>query len=254
MHIFLMNILYMMYGIFFASKKFNPRVNQEMHSFSMTSEFGINPNGSVGLPIVVKMAVIVAAVSISMLASGEEAALKSTSEKPIEVTRKKIELRALPRPAIANIDQCKQILNGLTDQSDQVERVRKTLKKNLHFRPLGDGHMILRPGWYADYSDIVAAHSSMTDDDIPVLVSLIGHGKLTGGTRSIGFGALGMFGEKALPCIDAGMAIYPEHASDLFAVKGNVDVSRQYPDPSREAANSKPDQQHLETQKGGKQR
>ncbi len=220
----------------------------------MINKFRMNSDGSGGLAIAIKMAAIVAVVSISMLARGEEIVLESTTEKQIGVTRKKIELRALPRPATGSIGQCEQILNGVTDQSDQVKRVRKTLKKNLHFRPLGDGHMILSPGWYADYNDIVTAYSSMSEDDIPTLVSLIGRGKLKGGIRSIGFGVLGMFGKKALPCIDAGMAIYPEQASDLFAVKGNIEVNYQYPDPSSRGSDPKPDQQNLETTKGGRQR
>lgn len=225
-----------------------------MRKFSMPNKFQINPDGRGGLPSVIKLGVIVAVASISMLARGEEAALKSSSEKLMDVTGKKIELRAVARPATGSVEQCAQILKGVTDQSDQVKRLRTTLKKNLHFRPLGDGHLILTPGWYADYSDMVAAHSALSDDDIPMLVGLIGRGKLKGGMRSIGFGVLGMFGEKALPCIDAGMAIYPEQASDLFAVKGNIEVNRQYPDPGRSASNPKADQPHLETPKGAKQR
>lgn len=239
---------------FRASGKFSPRLNQAMSIFSMPNKFRIDPNGSDGLTTVIKLVVMVAVASVPMLAGAEETVLKSTSEKPMDVTRKKIELRALPRPATVSIEQCEQILSGVTDLSDQVKRVSKTLKKNLHFRPLGDGHLIFRPGWYAGYNDIVAAHSSLNEDDIPVLVSLVGRGKLAGGMRSIGFGVLGMFGAKAVPCIDAGMAIYPEHASDLFAIRGNIEVNHQYPDPSRSASNPKPDQPHLETPKGGKQR
>jgi len=179
--------------------------------------------------------------------------LKSINEKPIDATGKMIQLQVMTSPATSSVEQCEQMLNGMTDQSDQVKRVRKIIKKNLHFRPLGDGHMILRPGWYADYSDMVAAHSSLSDDDIPRLVGLIGRGQLKDGMRSIGFGVLGIFGEKALPCIDAGIAIYPEQASDLFAVKGNIEVNRQYPDPGSSASNPKPDQPHSETPKGSKQ-
>jgi hypothetical protein len=224
-----------------------------MRKFSVLKNFRVNANGSGGLVIGIKMAFAIAVASIPMLARSEGVALKDGSEKLIDVTRNKIELQALLRPAIGSIEQCQQILNGATDQSDQVKRVRETLKKYLHFRALGDGHMILRPGWYADYSDIVSAHSSMSEDDIPVLVSLIGRGKLKDGMRSIGFGALGMFGEKALPCIDAGMAIYPKYASDLYAVKGNIEVNHRYLDPSRRGSSQKNDRQYLETQKGGKQ-
>lgn len=212
----------------------------------MLNKFQISPDGNGGLRTFIKMAAIVAVATISMHARGGDTALQSAGEKPNDGARNKIELRALPRPATGSIEQCGQILSGVTDKSDQVKRVRKILKKNLHFRPLGDGHMILIPGWYAGYSDMVAAHSSMSEEDIPILVSLIGRGKLKDGMRSIGFGALGMFGEKALACIEAGMAMYPEQASDLFAVKGNIEVNHQYPDSNRRASNPKPDRQHLE--------
>lgn len=220
----------------------------------MLNKFQINPDGNGGLRTFIKMAAIVAVATISMHARGADTALQSAGEKPNDVTRNKIELRALHRPATSSIEQCGQILRGVSDQSEQVKRVRKTLKKNLHFRPLGDGHMILRPGWYADYSDIVAAYSSMSEDDIPILVSLIGRGKLKDGMRSVGFGALGMFGEKALPCIEAGMAMYQgQSASDLFPIKAGIKAKILYPDPQATVPSPKLDQQHPETLKGGKQ-
>lgn len=114
-------------------------------------------------------------------------------------------------------------LSGVSDPSDDVSRALKTLQDHLHWRLLGDGHLILRLGWYAGHSDMVAARASLTDDDIPVLVSLVGRGMLEDGMRSIGFGVLSLFGARALPCIDAGMAVYPQRASDLFAIKGHLE-------------------------------
>lgn len=128
----------------------------------------------------------------------------------------------VPPPDSVAVEQCVRRLSEVTDSSDDVSRVLKTLKDHLHWRLLGDGHLILRPGWYAGYSDMVAARASLTDDDIPVLVSLIGRGRLEDGMRSIGFGALSLFGTRALPCVDAGMAVYPERASDLYAIKGHL--------------------------------
>lgn len=128
-----------------------------------------------------------------------------------------------PPPDVAAFEQCERRLREVAIPSDDVSRVLKTLQDHLHWRLLGDGHLILRPGWYAGYSDMVAARASLTDDDIPVLVSLVGRGKLEDGMRSIGFGVLSLFGARALPCIDAGMAVYPERASDLFAIKGHLE-------------------------------
>lgn len=187
----------------------------------------INPNGSDGLNTFFSLVAIVAMASFSLLARGEDAAAKNASEKSVDPSRTKIELRVLARPATSSIEQCAQMLQGVSDQSDQVKRVRKTLKKNLHFRALGSGHMILRPGWYADQSGVAAAHSAMNEDDIPVLVSLIGREKLKGEIHSMGILVLGMFGEKALPCIEAGMAMYPEQASALPGVKDSIEFNRQ---------------------------
>lgn len=206
-----------------------------------------------GLGIFIKMVTIVAVASISMLARGEGATLKNTSEKSIDVTRKKIELRVLPRPATSSIEQCAQILQEVSDQSEQVKRVRKTLKKNLHWKTLGSGHQILSPGWYADYSDSVAAHAAMSEDDIPVLVSLVGRGGLKRGMPSITFSVLGQFGAKALPCIEAGIAYYKgEGASDLNNVKNNIEVKLRYPDPNRSVFSPNSDQPRIGTEKGGK--
>lgn len=219
----------------------------------MLNKFQINPDGNGGLPTFIKVAVIVAVITLSMLARSGHTALQGTDEKQNDVTRNKIELQALPHPTTDSIEQCGEILRGVTDQSDQVKRVRKTLKKNLHFRPLGDGHMILRPGWYADYSDMVAAHSSMSEEDIPILVSLIGRENLKDGMRSIGIGVLVIFGEKALPCIEAGMSI-EEWYSSLSSTESSIKANILYPDPHATVPSPKLDQQHLETPKGGKQR
>ena len=218
----------------------------------MLNKFQTKLNGNSGLAIFTKMATIVVATSISMLAKGEGFAFQSVSEKTNGVLQNKVEIRALPRPATGSIEQCGQIMRGVSDQSEQVKRVRKTLKKNLHFRPLGDGHMILRPGWYSDYSDMVAAHSSMSEDDIPILVNLIGRGKLKDGMRSIGIGVLRIFGEKALPCIEAGMSI-EEWYSSLSSTESGIKANIKYPDPHATVPSQKPDHQHFKTPKGGKQ-
>jgi len=221
----------------------------------MLNKFRINPNGSGGLAIFIKMVVIVAVASISMLARSEEAVLKSASEKPIDVTRKKIELRALPQPETGSIEQCGQILRGVSDQSEQVKRVRKTLKKNLHFRPLGSGHMILRPGWYSDYNDAIAACSDMRESDIPVLVSLAAREKQGGSVRFIAIDTLRVLHTKALPCIEAGIGVFPERASDFLNLKATIesDVVEINRNPAVFVFNPKSCQLHPETLKGGKQ-
>jgi hypothetical protein len=213
----------------------------------MINQFEINPNGSGRPGTLIKMVATVATLTLSMCALGEEAPLISASGKPIDTTRKKTELRALPYPATSSIDQCGQILQGLSDQSDQVVRVRKILKDNLHWR--GTVHLVF-PRRVAIQTDIDAAHSALTEDDIPVLVSLIGHGELKDGMRSIAFGVLGKFGAKALPCIEGGIAMYRgQGASDLSAVKINIEIELQHPDPNR-SPSPRSDQPH--TEKGGK--
>lgn len=207
-----------------------------------------------GLGIFIKMVTIVAVASISMLARGEGATLKNTSEKSIDVIRKKIELRVLPRPATSSIEQCGQILRGVTDQSDQVKRVRKTLKKNLHFRPLGSGHLILRPGWYSDYNDAIAACSDMRESDIPVLVSLVAREKQGGSVRFIAIETLRVLHMKALPCIEAGIEVFPERASDFLSLKTTIenDVVEINHNPAVFVFNPKSCQMHPETSKEGK--
>lgn len=122
-------------------------------------------------------------------------------------------------------EQCGPILQGLTARSPQTLRVRKVLKANLHWG--GDRHLFFRKG--ADWSDIRAAHASLGDDDIPVLVGLVVRGELTDSMRGITFGVLKIFGAKALPCIEAGLATGTPGASDLSAIKINIETGLRSP-------------------------
>ena len=127
------------------------------------------------------------------------------------------------RTPTGSIEQCGQILRRVSDETKQVKRVRKTLKKNLHFRPLGSGHLILRPGWYSDFDDAIAACSDMRENDIPVLVSLVAREKQGGSVRVIAYDILRILHTKALPCIEAGMAVYPERVPDFSALKSTIE-------------------------------
>ena len=101
----------------------------------MFNTFLIRPHGNSRLIIFTKMAAIVAVTSISMLAKAEGFAMQSGSEKTKGVLQRKVEIRPLPQPATGSIEQCGQMLRRLTDQSKQVKRVRKTLKKTCTFAP-----------------------------------------------------------------------------------------------------------------------
>lgn len=221
----------------------------------MFNTFLIPPNRNSRLIIFIKMATILVATSISMLAKGEGFALQNVSEKTNGVLQNKVEIRASPQPATGSIEQCGQILSGLTDKSDQVKRVRKTLKKNLHFRPLGSGHLILRPGWYSDYIDAIAACSDMRESDIPVLVNLVAREKQGGSVRFIAIDTLRVMHTKALPCIEAGIGVFPERASDFLNLKATIesDVVEINRNPAVFVFNPKSCQLHPDTLKGGKQ-
>jgi hypothetical protein len=170
------------------------------------------------------LAAILGIVAVLILASVPKSALG------IELNQDKtgdkstgMGLHAAPSTIAGSIAQCAQILRGVSDQSEQVKRVRKALKKNLHFRPLGSGHLILRPGWYSDYDDAIAACSGMREDDIPILVSLVGREKQGGSVRYIAIDTLRVLHTKALPCVEAGMASFPERASDFSTLKETIE-------------------------------
>lgn len=223
--------------------------------YKMLSTF-LTPRGrNLNAMIFINMVTLMVAALISMPAKAEDFAMQSGSEKTQGVLQNKVEIRAMPRPATGSIEQCGQMLRGVSDESKQVKRVRKTLKKNLHFRPLGSGHLILRPGWYSDFDDAIAACSDMRENDIPVLVSLVAREKQGGSVRVIAYDILRILHTKALPCIEAGMVVYPEGASDFSALKSTIerDVVEISHNPAGFAFNPKSCQMHPEPSKGGKQ-
>lgn len=192
----------------------------------MFKAFQHSPNGCNRLAVLVRIIAILTLASAPTLAFGAGLVQDKAGDKPAE-SRKKIELRAVPHPATHSAEQCGQILQGLTAQSDQVIRVRKVLKDNLHWR--STVHIII-PRKIAIQSDIDAAYASLSEDDIPVLVSLIGRGEVKDGMRSIAFGVLGKFGAQALPCIEAGLAeSRAEGATDLSAIKINIETELRSP-------------------------
>ena len=166
---------------------------------------------------------------------------------------KTTKLMKYARTPTGSIEQCGQILR-VSDESKQVKRVRKILKKNLHFRPLGSGHLILRPGWYSDYDDAIAACSDMREDDIPVLVSLMAREKQGGSVRFIAIETLRVLHMKALPCIEAGIAVFPERASDFSSLKATIesDAIEMSRNPNVFVFNPKSCPLHPEPQKRGK--
>ncbi len=65
----------------------------------------------------------------------------------------------------------------------------------------------------------------MDEIDVPILVSMIGSGDLSGGELGLASGVLTRFGPIAVPCIDAGIDFYQtRRASDLSAIKINIEV------------------------------
>lgn len=217
----------------YAPKIKDLRQGRMSHTYLPSNK--IHTNGGYGLIFFTQIvAASVAIAIVSMPARCEMATLVHVSGKSTDAGQANVEVRVQPQTARSGVSQCEQLLMGVSDESGQVIRVRKILKDNLHWR--GDRHLFLAKT--ANMSDIDAAYSALSDDDIPVLVSLIGRGRLKRGMPSITFGVLGRFGAKALPCIEAGMAAYPEKgASDLSSIKGNIEVEIRYPNPNRSVTN-----------------
>lgn len=187
----------------------------------MFKGFKYSLNGCGNWAVLASILAILTLASASTLALGTGLIHDKAGDKPAE-TQKKIELRAVPHPATRSAEQCGQILQSLTTQSDQVIRVRKILKDNLHWR--STAHSII-PSKIAIQSDIDAAYWSLNEDEMPALVSLIGRGEL-----KVAFGVLGKFGAKALPCIEAGLARdRAPGATDLSAIKINIETELRSP-------------------------
>lgn len=184
---------------------------------------------------------LIAAV-MALLAVGGEAAWARESEAASAVLPKTVEVKVVPQPATSSVSQCKQVLTGMPDDLEQVIRVRKALKENLHWR--GAPHHVF-PRKIAVQRDIDAAFSAMTEDDIPVLVNLIARAAVEKGMRGLAAGVLGRFGMRALPCIEAGIeSDTGKGASDLRAVRINIEVE------NRSAMTPSSEQPHTDQGRG----
>lgn len=103
-------------------------------------------------------------------------------------------------------------------------QTREVLGANVHWQ--GAPHQVF-PKRISVQGDIDAAFGAMDEIDVPILVSLIGSGDLSGGELGLAGGVLTRFGAVALPCIEAGIGVYRnQRASDLSAIKINIEVEQ----------------------------
>lgn len=124
--------------------------------------------------------------------------------------------------AIGNVASCRSLLHDRPQQWERAERTREVLGANVHWQ--GAPHQVF-PKRISVQSDIDAAFGMMDVIDVPILVSLIGSGNLSGGEHGLAGGVLSRFGTVALPCIKAGISVYRnQRASDLSAIKINIEV------------------------------
>lgn len=162
----------------------------------------------------------ISAITLLLLACGKSIA---TDTPATETT-------VIPSPASANlspdpasIEACKPLLLQAPQATERIAQIRKIFNDNLHWG--GDRHTFF-PSRRASWNDMQIAHSHMTANDIPILVYLIGAGRVERGVKSIAIGVLVQFEIQALPCIQSGIEVYRmQRASDLMAIENLIKVN-----------------------------
>lgn len=125
-----------------------------------------------------------------------------------------------PNPAINDSAACRLLLQEITATEADTSRVRNILEAHLHWGIAP--HMNFSTRTWND-RDVGKAFSYMSEDDIPILVNLIGNGQLDITLRVLAVRVLSEFSTRALPCVEAGIDLYgKEHIRDFEDVKFNI--------------------------------
>lgn len=98
---------------------------------------------------------------------------------------------------------CGARLQAISAQDARLAQIERMYRRHLRFS--GTAHRLI-PHFHAEHEDIVRARQELTEADIPFVVYRVMKSEKTDGPLQVAVGVLKLFGNGALPCIDAAIA------------------------------------------------